>query len=213
MSFLNYDTYIFDCDGVLIDSNCVKGKAFYKIAKKYDDQVADKFLAYHQEHGGVSRFKKFELLHTTFLENSSIDNIEKDLQDFYDFMKDGLRHCEVCQGAAELLPQLEGKKRFVSSGGFEPEVQNVLKMNNLDHYFKQIFGSPQTKYDHVEVIGKQVDLGKVVFIGDSITDLRVAEHFGFDFVFVTKYSQTPDLMMPKTIKSLVTTSLSELIDP
>jgi len=57
---LSYKSWIFDCDGVLLDSNRVKTEAFHSAVLDYGCEYADRLVAYHVEHGGISRFKKFE---------------------------------------------------------------------------------------------------------------------------------------------------------
>ena len=39
--FNKYDSFFFDCDGVLLDSNKIKTDAFYEIGKEYSIEVAD----------------------------------------------------------------------------------------------------------------------------------------------------------------------------
>jgi len=55
-----YKTLVFDCDGVVLDSNQVKTQAFFDVAKQYGLEAANKLVEYHVLHGGVSRYKKFE---------------------------------------------------------------------------------------------------------------------------------------------------------
>ena len=73
----DYKTWIFDCDGVILDSNQVKSRAFYDTALPYGTNVAEKFLTYHREFGGVSRFEKFRYLFADIL---GMDHLEPDLQ-------------------------------------------------------------------------------------------------------------------------------------
>ncbi len=55
-----YRTFIFDCDGVLIDSNRVKSNAFFAAGLLYGEEAAHRLVEYHRSSGGVSRYKKFE---------------------------------------------------------------------------------------------------------------------------------------------------------
>jgi|GEM_PF-7033688 len=65
MDIKKYKTLVFDCDGVLLNSNKVKTQAFYRAAQQYGDNAAQSLVDYHLKHGGVSRYKKFKF----FLEN------------------------------------------------------------------------------------------------------------------------------------------------
>jgi len=46
-SINKYKTLVFDCDGVILDSNRVKTDAFHKAALFYGGEVADIFVQYH----------------------------------------------------------------------------------------------------------------------------------------------------------------------
>lgn len=51
---------VFDCDGVLIESNTVKTLAFGQTVDEFGQKARALLMDYHREHGGISRFKKFE---------------------------------------------------------------------------------------------------------------------------------------------------------
>ena len=65
-----YKTLIFDCDGVILDSNRLKTQAFFEASKRYGKRAATKLVEYHLENGGVSRFKKFEYFFSDILKKS-----------------------------------------------------------------------------------------------------------------------------------------------
>ena len=52
-----YKTLVFDCDGVVLNSNSVKTSAFYKAALAYGEVAATALVEYHVANGGVSRYK------------------------------------------------------------------------------------------------------------------------------------------------------------
>ena len=58
MTFKRYHSLIFDCDGVILNSNQIKSDAFYNVAKQFGDIAAKKLLKFHLENGGISRYKK-----------------------------------------------------------------------------------------------------------------------------------------------------------
>ena len=55
-----YATCVFDCDGVVLDSNQIKTQAFYNATQSYGHEFADQLVNYHLKNGGVSRYEKFE---------------------------------------------------------------------------------------------------------------------------------------------------------
>ena len=54
-----YSTLLFDCDGVILDSNRLKTSAFFTAALPYGMRAAEALVEYHRENGGISRYRKF----------------------------------------------------------------------------------------------------------------------------------------------------------
>ena len=44
-----YKSLIFDCDGVILNSNQVKTNAFRKVFEKYNINAVDEFIKYHEK--------------------------------------------------------------------------------------------------------------------------------------------------------------------
>jgi beta-phosphoglucomutase-like phosphatase (HAD superfamily) len=66
-----YKTLVFDCDGVILDSNQIKTEAFNRVGLQFGSEAANELVSYHLQHGGVSRYQKFEyfwvdVLHRTY---------------------------------------------------------------------------------------------------------------------------------------------------
>ena len=59
-----YKTLVFDCDGVVLNSNQLKIQAYYDVAIKFgaNEQQAQALVAHHVKLGGISRYPKFEYL-------------------------------------------------------------------------------------------------------------------------------------------------------
>ena len=57
-----YTTIVFDCDGVILDSNVVKTEAYFRTAKNLgaSDAQAQQLVDYHIKLGGISRYHKFD---------------------------------------------------------------------------------------------------------------------------------------------------------
>ena len=56
-----YKTIVFDCDGVILDSNITKIDSYFRTAKKLgaSDAQAQALVDHHVEFGGISRYPKF----------------------------------------------------------------------------------------------------------------------------------------------------------
>jgi phosphoglycolate phosphatase-like HAD superfamily hydrolase len=78
----------------------------------------------------------------------------------------------------------------VVSNSCQSQLQRVFAHHNIGgHFSGGVFGSPTTKYTHIERIGaEQV----AAFVGDGKLDWEVARHFGIPFVFVPMHSTWAD---------------------
>ena len=51
-----YSNFLFDCDGVLLNSNSIKSQGFLYAAAEYGQEKAQELLAFHKLNGGISRY-------------------------------------------------------------------------------------------------------------------------------------------------------------
>ncbi len=191
-----YKTWVFDCDGVLLDSNRVKSDAFFQAALPYGETAAAQLLDYNIKHGGVSRFKKFEYLFTEILNRKDYkDDMEQALSQFAKNCRNGLATCDEAPDLRPLLKKIrtDSARTYVVSGGFQDELRAVFAERGLDTYFDGIFGSPDTKD---AILDREIKAGAMdrpgLFIGDSRYDFEAADSHGFDFVFVSGWSEFSD---------------------
>ena len=89
-----YDTILFDCDGVILNSNQIKSQAFYDVASAYSIPAARELVEYNQQFGGISRHEKFKYFVNAILPKySDIKHSEEDLiTEFAKHVKQGLVH-------------------------------------------------------------------------------------------------------------------------
>lgn len=186
-----YNSIIFDCDGVILDSNRIKTDSFYETVLEYGEEKAALLKEYHTIHGGISRFHKFEYFfsHLVRTENSQ-EKIEKSLITFASLIKDKLLSCPVCEGFNKFVNRIQRQNPMVISGGLESELHDIFRERSLLAYFSKICGSPATK----ETIFKREIENKAIkfpalYIGDSKYDYLVANENNIDFIFMTQYSE------------------------
>ena len=56
LNLSSYKTIIFDCDGVILNSNKIKTEAFYNVTATYGIEAANELVSYHKLNGGISRY-------------------------------------------------------------------------------------------------------------------------------------------------------------
>lgn len=192
---LKYETLVFDCDGVVLNSNKIKTQAFFDVAKVYGNDVAQALKDYHVQNGGISRYKKFEYLLTDILKKE-IEPIELNslLEHFAKEVKKALLVCEVAEGLEELRQKTKQAKWLIVSGGDQAELREVFAERGLDKYFDGgIFGSPDTK----DIILAREETNQNItrpslFLGDSKYDYQAAHEAGLDFVFISEWTEVKE---------------------
>lgn len=193
MSHLDaYELMVFDCDGVVLDSNKVKTEAFYKSAISYGEAHARALVEYHVKNGGISRYKKYEYFLTTILKVEVIqEELDSLLSNFAREVKQGLMSCDVADGLEKLRTQTKHAKWYIVSGGDQSELREIFSVRRLDRYFDGgIYGSPDSKDTILyREIAAQGFNGAGLFIGDSQYDYEAAIRAGLDFVFVKGWSE------------------------
>ena len=122
----NYDYYIFDCDGVLLDSNAIKTDAFKFALRNFDEASIDKFLKYHRANGSVSRFEKLKhFCHYILNKNNCEYLVEQLLESYGTEVFDRLLEAKLVDDLQALRLKTNQKPWLVVSGGYENEL-NLL---------------------------------------------------------------------------------------
>ena len=177
----------FDFDGVLAESVHIKTQAFYQMYLPFGQQIAQKVVAYHQEHGGISRYEKFKVFHKQFL-GLYIDEtkVQELALQFSNLVKEGVIQSPEVNGATyfleKYLPQLQ---YWIITGTPTVEILPIVKARGITHYFKGIHGSPQKKTYWTEYLLNKHQLKKeeTLFLGDALTDYKAALHSQLHFAW------------------------------
>lgn len=198
MSFIpitEYSSLIFDCDGVILNSNRVKTEAFYQACLPYGKAAAAAMVEYHIANGGISRYKKFAY----FLEfivpaGQRGPALNKLLESYAKQVYSGLLNCEVASGLGELRTQTPNARWFIISGGDQVELRDVFSHRALATLFDGgIFGSPDTKEN---ILSREIECKNIlfpaIFLGDSKYDYKAARSANIDFVFLTEWTDVKD---------------------
>ncbi len=189
-------TWLFDCDGVLLNSNQAKTEAMRQAALPYGEEAAEALVVYHKTHGGISRFEKIRYLFSDILQRKPRDGeIDDTLSRFANASRSALMRAEIADHLIEFLDVLNERRVncLVVSGGDEQELREVFGHRRLDRWFCGIFGSPARKE---EIIKRELANGLIepptMFVGDSRYDYESAILFGFYFTFIAAWSEFAD---------------------
>lgn len=191
----DYASLVFDCDGVILNSNRVKTDAFYQAALPYGEAAAQAMVDYHVANGGVSRYLKFahflEQLVPEYAAGRSGPNLDELLEHYANAVLEGLLSCEVAPGLEQLRKRIPNTRWLIVSGGDQTELRHVFAQRGLTELFDGgIYGSPDTKD---EILARELKSNTIqmpaLFLGDSKYDYQAASTAGLDFVFLSGWSE------------------------
>jgi len=179
---------IFDFDGVIVQSLNVKTDAFAQIYKDYGSSVVNKVITHHKANGGMSRFDKFKFYHKTFL-NLNINDEEIVLlsKQFSDLVVEQVINAAYVPGVLDYIKKCFKKwDLFISTGTPKDEIKEILIKKGIDKYFIEVFGSPENKESHIDIILSKYFFKseELIFYGDSNSDLDAAEYANIPFVLI-----------------------------
>lgn len=185
-----YTTIIFDCDGVLIDSNQRKVSAFVDaMPSGASVQQRLQFAETMARSFGKSRTWLLETFAQICPEYAQPEQLQALQARYAASVSDGYPTWPATEGSLSFIKaNASSKALYVASGSSEEELKLVFKKRGLSTYFADILGGPCPKRDNLNRILSIAD-GPALFIGDSIIDFESAQGLeGLDFVFYTPYS-------------------------
>jgi len=182
-----FKNYIFDFDGVILDSVEFKNQAFKKTVNRYDKKIVKKFMNFHLNNLGLSRFRKYKFLCQELLKLENTDNLEKKLSNNYSkIVNKKILKVKFINGVKNFILKNKEKKLFISSGSPQKELRKICVKKKISKYFIKVLGSPKTKYQHMIYLKKNYKIKnkETAFFGDSITDYRTAKKYNLTFIQV-----------------------------
>lgn len=198
-SISSYETLIFDCDGVILNSNSIKTEAFRIAAVPWGAAAADALVSHHVANGGISRHRKFAFFFDSILPQHAptavpgVDGpgLDELLANYAQAVSVGLMTCAVAEGLEGLRAQTPDSTWCIVSGGDQAELCQIFAARGLDHLFEGgIFGSPDNKD---VILAREMGNGTIrtpaLFFGDSRYDYEAAKRAGLDFIFVSGWSE------------------------
>jgi len=202
--FSEYGLLIFDCDGVILNSNTLKIEAMRNalIDSGITSAEIDTCTDFFKNNFGKSRFYHIDHFAKELLniESSAVEKFKEGLLTSYS------QQCKSLYLLADVTPfvsdvlSTSSATKYVASGSEQEELRDVFQQRELDVYFKTIFGSPEKKVNHVTHILAKHPSTKAVMIGDAISDLEAAKDNNIDFIFYSPFSNVEDKMRDLCLK-------------
>ena len=197
-----YNFIIFDCDGVILDSNLIKFKGFYFAINEEDKIDYNKFEKFLIDNPHLSRFEKFEHF---FKKIRNKNNFKLELNNALDnyslFTLKNIKKAQFVLGFENFIKKLKKLNitLYVISATFENDLIEILKYKNILKEFKCVLGSPENKDINFKKVLKFTKSNNGLSFGDSKNDYLISKKYGLDFVFVNYF---PDWKNFKKVKDL-----------
>ena len=182
------DVYIFDFDGVLVDSVEIKTKAFATLFNRYGQDVVRKVVAHHLQNTGINRFEKIRYYHKHYIGKPlPEDEIGAEAEEFSRLVIRNVIDAPEIPGATRFLDSCYGNKGcYVNSATPETELQEIIIGRGWEHYFRGIYGSPVSKEENLLRLFNEhnVIADSCVYFGDSFSDITAANSARMFFIGV-----------------------------
>jgi phosphoglycolate phosphatase-like HAD superfamily hydrolase len=200
----DYDTYIFDCDGVILDSNQLKIDAMEKALIKFfgNDKKTNVCVDYFKKNFGTSRFHhvKYFVNQIFMLSGNERDKAyENILLNYSAQCKELYLKSNLTPGILEFIAGLNGRI-YIASGSEENELREVFKERKLDKYFQGIYGSPTPKVELIASIMQKEAPKEAIMFGDAFSDMKAAADNLIDFAAYLPFSNVKHELKDESLK-------------
>ena len=207
---LKYGAFIFDFDGVIVDSVAIKTEAFGELFQQWGPEAVGKIKEYHLANGGVSRYEKFKYYYRTFARREITAEESAQLDHRYgELVVNKVIQADLIPGVMPFLEDIKrsGKRSFVVSATPQKEVRHIVQKREMDKFFEDVLGSPASKKENVSRLLKEKGLTgrEVVYFGDAKSDYEAALSCGVDFwgIIAAQYSELSTVSGIERIKNFL----------
>jgi phosphoglycolate phosphatase len=179
---------MFDFDGTLVDSNEIKREAFFTVS----------------DHLSSSQKIMFEILSMTDLGDryDILKRYSKRLKEEFKFVIDEdllvEKYSAICEENVSLAQSILGFdsllnylkktdiKVIISSATPTSALKKIIINRKIDHLFNHIYGSPETKVEHIKKVIKDYNISpkEILYVGDSEVDMQASIISGSFFIGV-----------------------------
>lgn len=195
MPLVNRDVAIFDCDGVLVDSNQLKIDAIAEglDAVGLDSSVIEGAVRSFTDNFGSTRKEHAKLWQEVCLDSFTPEVISDVFRRYSNVLASTYINAAVIEENAEYLNSFPGAI-FVVSASEPSTLRSVINRNFPKISDQRIFGGDVSKKYNLVKLKNSLRSSKCVYFGDSAQDACSSLSAEVPFFGVSKYSANPDLL-------------------
>jgi phosphoglycolate phosphatase-like HAD superfamily hydrolase len=194
------EVIILDFDGVVIESNDIKTRAFEKVFDKFP-QYKDVMMQFHYENISISRVEKFDYLATLIGRGADLKLKAEITNNYSQYVLEDILTAPLVKGAERFLKMAKGQlPLYLASVTPANELNHILEKRGLLHWFDGVYGCPPwTKANAIcDIVARNAIFPKnSLLIGDSSGDQRAAFETGIQFIARDsglKFDEIPPLL-------------------
>jgi phosphoglycolate phosphatase-like HAD superfamily hydrolase len=178
--------YLFDFDGVILNSARIKEHGFAEMFADFNTALVGQFLAYHHANGGLSRFEKIRYFYEKIAQIPLPEGeVERRAQQFSEKMRMELKNpAYLIPDTIHFVQRLQGVAAcHVVSAAEQHELRFLCQELGIAPLFNSIHGSPTPKRVLVSELlaGVPYTAQECVLIGDSLNDYHAAAENNVEF--------------------------------
>lgn len=183
---------VFDFDGVLVDSNAVKRRAYGEIFADTPGSrpVVDSVLGSNTEDDrfGVIRAILQGLSGKNGGISGHLDQLVTEYAERYNAIcEEHTATCAEVRGASSAITHLARQyPLYIISATPEEPLRRVVMRRGWSRYFRDVLGRPRTKRENLTQVMRREGLAgpRIIFVGDGRRDLDSAREVGCRFIGV-----------------------------
>ena len=173
---------VFDFDGVLVDSVALKGSAFSKVLGIESPNIVQEIAQHHLANPSMGREHKLRTYMKTYRNHTKQGvSLSAALAEFSRIIVASLASQGMMEGSQKFLDTVRNEYDLqICSSAPKVEIEEFLSNIGALEYFSKVSGFPAKKDKFLADCLKTSE--RVIFIGDSITDLSAARNAKVEFI-------------------------------
>ena len=194
-NFESYQVFVFDLDGLIIDSLDDLSKCLVGAVSNYATQTElEAFQKYDINNPGASRFTKIDYFLEEITQEKNPNPIRVEiLKDFAERSFDARKDAKISSGFEKFIINFQHLNHILLSNCDNSQITAVSDHHEISEYFNSgIIGTPPSKELRAEAIRSEFPNSQILSLSDSESDAIIARKSHFDFLYINEFARGCD---------------------
>jgi phosphoglycolate phosphatase-like HAD superfamily hydrolase len=194
-NFESYQIFVFDLDGLIIDSLNDLSKCLVGAVSNYaSESELDAFQKYDVKNPGASRFTKVDYFLQEITQEKDPDTKRIEiLNDFSERSFYARKNAKISSGFEKFVTRYQNLRHILLSNCDNSQIVGVSEHHGITKYFNSgIIGTPPSKELRAEAIRSEFPDSQILSLSDSESDAVIARKSNFDFLYVNEFARGCD---------------------